>query len=531
MASATVPPEVQYDRPSKVRPGRLALVALIVFAALVCGSALLFTQFWPFDQKPITRDLEHASDSRVTMRGFHRTFFPHPGCVIDRVVFTRPGNVKFITADRVTIQGSYSGMLARHVDRVIAEGMHVFVPARGTGQEFHTQHGKTTVGEIVADGAKVEIARTSGKPLLFDIHKGALRNVAWGRPITYDVQLHNPEPAAEIAAAGQFGPWQKGDPAQTAVSGEYRLERLNLGAYGGIAGTLASTGKFEGKLGHIDVAGKADTPDFEVRSAAHPVRVASEFVAYVDGTNGDTFLKRVDARFKKTHVVGEGQIAAKSGKGKTVEMNLSVPDGRIEDLLGLFVKEPRSPMSGKVTLRAKAELPPGKEKFLQKLAMQGGFGIDAGEFTNPKTQQSVNKLSAGGSGNEHTDADDYVPTALTDLNGKVDMEHGVATFTDLTFGVPGAKTHLRGTYSLLRPHKIDLRGQMKLDSKMSNTTSGMKSFLLKVIDPFLRKRKRHEGEIVPVRISGTYGNAHVGLALGDDKAKSVKPPKHPKPPQ
>ena len=84
---------------------------------------------------------------------------------------------------------------------------------------------------------------------------------------------------------------------------------------------------------------------------------------------------------------------------------------------------------------------------------------------------------------------------------------------------------MHGTYNLLN-EKIDLAGQLQVDSKISNTTSGAKSFSLKVMEPFFKKKKK--GEIVPVRISGTFSHPSFGLALNDKKAQTVSDP-HPSP--
>jgi hypothetical protein len=76
---------------------------------------------------------------------------------------------------------------------------------------------------------------------------------------------------------------------------------------------------------------------------------------------------------------------------------------------------------------------------------------------------------------------------------------------------------MRGNYNVLN-HRVDLHGQMKVDTKLSKTTSGVKSFLLKVMDPFFKKRRR--GEVVPVHILGTYEHPEFGLDLTkrDEKA-------------
>ena len=97
-----------------------------------------------------------------------------------------------------------------------------------------------------------------------------------------------------------------------------------MGVYHGIAGRLSSTGKFGGTLGHIDISGTTGTLDFEVKSGKHPVKLITEFSAYVDGARGDTFLKRVNAYFLKTHIVAEGSIAkSPNGQGKTALIDLT----------------------------------------------------------------------------------------------------------------------------------------------------------------------------------------------------------------
>ena len=299
------------------------------------------------------------------------------------------------------------------------------------------------------------------------------------------------------------------EPAKTPVSGEYEPEargHWRLSKITGIGGTLSSNGKFDGTLEHIDVYGKTDTPNFEVNTGGHLVHLTTEFSAYVDATNGDTFLKRVDASFRKTRVIATGSIA-KSGNadGKTALINLNVQNGRIEDIVGLFITENQAPMSGSAVIRGKVEIPPGERPFLEKLQIQAGFGIGGAEFSQPSTQETVDKLSAGARG-EKDPADPA--TVLTDLNGNVALKNGTANFTNLSFGVPGASARMEGTFDLVS-HKVDLHGQLQLDSKMSNTTNGAKALMLKMMDPLFKKRNK--GEILPVRISGTYDHPSFGL--------------------
>ena len=496
---------------------RSATIALIVALFSFCLLAFLLHRFWPFEPATVIENLEEAGDSRVEIRGFHRTYFPNPGCVLDGVVFHHGSDSSspLITIDRLTIQGSYSGILAHRLSRIVAQGMRISIPPFGSGQTFHTSRSNLTIGEIVADGTTLEFVSRSQQtpPLRFDIREARLRDVGWGAPLTYQIKLHNPQPPGEITAGGSFGVWDESNAAQTPLSGQYKFEHADLSVFPGIAGLLFSQGKFSGTLGHIDIAGTTDTPDFEVNDSGHPVELITEFKAYVDGTHGDTFLERVDAHFRKTHVVAQGSIAkAAHGEGKTALIDLSADHGRIEDVLGLFIKNDRSPMSGAVSLRAKTEIPPGDRPFLEKVVLNGKFGIANGGFTTPSTQQGVNKLSAGARGEKEA-ADPE--TVLTDLAGDVDLRHGVGNFSTLSFGVPGAAARMHGTYNVIN-HKIDLHGQMRVDSKISKTTTGAKAFLLKMMDPFFKKKKK--GEVVPVRISGTYEKPSFGLDLNDKKA-------------
>lgn len=522
LASTTTPsPKAEKTAPNPSRHfSRGRTIIVVVAVILVCGAvclAVFWNRFWPFTEKAIIEDLKEASDSDVSVREAHRTYFPFPGCVLEGVVFHHgPDKWNLITIEKLTIEGSYSGILTKRVPRIRAEGGHVIVPPLGSNVTFNTQHSNLVVEEIVADGAVVEFAaKDSGKkPLRFEVHQGVLHDVQWGKAIEYDLKFHNPEPPGEIATRGKFGVWTKGKPGETPMSGEYTFQHADLGVYGGIAGVLDSKGKYSGVLKHIDISGTTDVPDFEVSTGKHKVKLVTQYSAYVDAIHGDTFLKQVDAHFGRTDVTTAGSIARVQGrKSKTALLELTSRRGRIEDILRLFVSEPRAPMSGPITLKAKVEIPPGDERFLEKIKLDGAFGIDDGTFSKAETQKNVNELSAGARGDKMEDAE----TVLTDLKGQVVLTGGIAKFSDLSFYIPGAKARMHGTFNLLN-EKIDLHGFMKVDTKISKTTTGMKSFVLKVLDPIFKKKKK--GEVVPVHISGTYEHPQFGLDLTQPQDKT-----------
>ncbi|HXJ86545.1 MAG TPA: AsmA-like C-terminal region-containing protein [Candidatus Binatia bacterium] len=468
--------------------------------------------YWPFSESAVREDLAAASDSAVMISNYHATYFP-PGCILEDVEFHHGANqFKLITISKLLVQGSYLGILARHVPRVIAIGARVFIPPFGNNVQFHSQHSTTVVDELIANGTKVEFLSPDrhASSLLFDVHEALLRSVRWGRPIQYRLRLHNPNPPGEILVEGKFGPWADGHPQDTPLSGIYTFEHADLGTYGGIGGTLSSTGKFDGVLKHINVSGTTDTPDFVVTSGGHKHRLSTRFDAYVDATHGDTFLNRLEAQIGRTTLLARGKIAGSAGDGgKVANLHFTSRHGRIEDILGMFVSAPRSPMSGDLSFVADSQFANKNEPFLESVQLQATFGIDDGSF-KPDTQDDLNALSAGARGQNKEDPD----TVLTDLRGTVDLFHSVGHFANLDFRVPGANARLHGTFNVMN-YRIDLHGNMKVDTNISKTTTGVKSLLLKIMDPFFRKKKK--GEIVPVHILGTYEKPQFGLDLGNNQ--------------
>ena len=124
--------------------------------------------------------------------------------------------------------------------------------------------------------------------------------------------------------------------------------------------------------------------------------------------------------------------------GKTASLSMGSKDGRIQDLLLLFTKAPQAPTSGMVSFNAKVSLPSGQKPFLKKVELLGDFGIDAGSFSKSDTQQGINSLSQGALGEKnHKVDDDSAPrSVLSDLKGHVSLKNGIATFSNLSFGVP-----------------------------------------------------------------------------------------------
>jgi hypothetical protein len=529
MVAGQTPPSAAHF----VKARKTALLVLVALALTIAGTVIAL--HWPFREARVTQSLQEDFPATVTFQKFHSTFFPHPGCVGEGLAFRRlgssPNTPPIVTIERFSVEARYTDLFLRpgYLARMVMNGFRVFVPPRGTPlapAAWQEPESTTRVGEILADGASVEIARDGDKsPLLFDIHTLKLTAASQNKPLAYEyeVTLHNPLPPGEIRAHGHFGPWNYNDPGQTPVEGHYVFQNADLRVFAGIAGLLSSQDRFQGILGRMESEGSIDIPDFMVTRSQHPVHLAADFHAFIDGTNGDVQLERVTAVFLKTHVLANGRIAGQSGQhGKTATIDLSVQDGRMQDVLRLFVRAPRPPYNGISSFRAHVIIPPGDRPFVEKVRLIGDFGIEGGQFAKASRQKDVATLSdkARGRKPEEQLEDEDPARAISNVTGHVELRDATATFVNSSFTIPGASAQLHGTYNL-ESEAIDLHGTLKTDAELSRMSSGIKSVLLKPFDVFFKRK--HAGAVVPVHLIGTYQDPQPGLDL-PVKSSSDKSP-------
>jgi AsmA-like protein len=495
-----------HDLPGTHKAGakKWLIISLIVLAAMVTAAAVLLAIKWPFTRERVTHQLQDATETTVQIGSFKPEYFPYPGCVAQQVTFRKAGNSQpLMTVGTLTIQGSFFGLFTKHVSIVRAQGTHIALPPFSSGESLGgNNQGGTIIDQLVADG-DVLPKNAGAQPTRFLLRRFELRGLGGERALSFQTVLENPKPPGEVSASGSFGPWKSGSAASTAVSGRYAFRHADLSVFHGIAGTLSSDGTFRGTFRHLQVHGTTDTPDFEAAHSGHKFRLNGQFRALVDATNADVTLEQAAALLGRTTIAAQGRIAPTlRGQGKTASLDLAVRDGRIEDVLLLFVKERRSPLMGLTSFRAHVTLPPGRDPFVRKVKLEGEFGIGSARFTSPETEKSLTGLSMRARGKKDKVEEDP-ERVLSDLRGQVALSGGIATFTDLSFTVPGARAQLHGTYNLVN-ERINLRGLLRMDSSLANAASGIKSFLLKALGPILKSN--HRGEVLPVSITGTYAH-------------------------
>ena len=500
----------------------------------VSFGVILLSLNWPFTQAAVTKTLRDRFARDVTIRSFRKTYFP-PGCIAQGVEFLhrkRKDLPPLITVQKLTIRTSYSTLLRIHqtVNDIGVEGLHVLIPPKardGSRQVFpltNTTSGKSVdIGEIATDNAVLEfMPKEPGQEgFVLRIDHLALDDVSQNDPVTFHARFKNIQPPGEIVSDGQFGPWNEDDPGSTRVSGSYVYQHVNLGVFEGIAGTLASQGKFSGPLGRLEADGEVDVPDFEVSHSGHPVHLASNFHALIDGTNGDTNLTRVESQFRKTTIVTQGDVKGHpGGHGKTARLEFSVDQGRVEDLLWMFSHSPRPAENGDVRVHAKVLLPPAPPSFLRRLRLEGDFGIGSGQFASTSVQTPVNRLAESASG-EKKDREEIDPAVvLSNLKGHFATQGGMVRLSSVSFTEPGTLAEVEGTYNLLDTG-VKLRGVLHTTGKLADTTTGFKSFVLKALNPFIKKKNI---KVVPFEINGTSSDPVFSLDLDGKRTLSAKNP-------
>jgi hypothetical protein len=361
------------------------------------------------------------------------------------------------------------------------------------------------------DAALTIIPKRAGKqPRVFAIHSLRMKPLGRAEKMSFEATLTNPLPKGSIKAKGTFGPWSREDPGTTPLGGDYTFDNVVLSTVNGIGGSLTSKGAFDGQLDRIGVKGTTHTPDFRVNVSANPVPLDTRFEAVVDGTDGDTYLNAVDAKFLRTALTARGAIVGAEGvKGRTIKLHVKIDDGRIEDVLKLGVKGDKPAMTGALALHADMHLPAGPQDVIDRLQLAGTFQVNDARFTNAEIQKKLSDLSERARG---LDPEEHATQVASNFQGQFRLADQVLSLREGAFDVPGALLRVSGTYGL-GSEALQFDGTVRMKATISQASGGgMKSVLLKVVDPLFKRDG--SGAVLPITIRGTRNEPKFGLDFG-----------------
>ena len=507
----------------------LLTLIIILLSMPFLLAAILIIYFWrysPVNREWVIETLEKRYQCEVELKSFTVSFFPAVTIAGEGLVLKhqeRPGLPPLATIRKFSATGNWLGLLRhpRHFGKVRLESMVIVVPPRSRHpqadqqqqqkQQQQQQVSPFVLDEVSADDAVLKIlsANANKPPHVFEIHNLRMQSAGLGQPMSFQVTLTNPIPVGQIQSKGRFGPWNSEEPSLTPVSGDYTFSDADLSTIRGLGGMLSSRGKYEGVLSEIQVRGETDTPDFDLGISGNKVHLKTQFWAVVDGVSGDTLLQPVDAQLLDSKIVARGRVThVAGGKGRFILLDVTAQPGRLEDFLRLAVKSSTPSMTGALSVRTNFDLHPGEETIAKRLKLDGNFNVQSAQFTDPETEAKITSFSRRGQGKPN---DKDIQNSRFDLQGHFVLADSQATFSSLSFSLPGASLQLQGGFGLLS-QALDFHGTLRLQAKVSQTTTGIKSLLLKPIDALFEREGA--GTVLPIKITGTREEPVIQVELG-----------------
>lgn len=512
----------------------LAIGFVLVLAAILFVSWYVKT-LAPRVKQRVVSALQDRFDADVTLKSLQLSLFPHPKAIGEELLIRHKGwndPHPLLYIHRFSAETDFWTLIDRnnHVTSARLDGLAIYIPARGRASlkdSFEDNHEVASnepgndqahlsflIDTITADQTLLEIEpKAAGKdPLDYDIRKLIMHPVGPEQAMSFRATLINAKPPGLIESNGSFGPWQKDDPRSTAVGGSYIFKKADLGVFKGITGTLASTGNYGGVLQHIEVNGTTDVPNFALKAGGAAVHLTTKFHSIVNGTDGDTLLDPVDARFLHSEFICRGGVVHQPGKpGKTVSLDASAPRARMEDILKL-VMGGTPVVSGNVDFASKIVIPPGPGTVLKKLRMDGRFALLSADFTSHQVAQRLLILSNRARGISKSEAEQGQGPDMvaSNLRGRFTLAGSTARFSQLSFQVPGALIRLNGSYGV-ESEKIDMSGIFRMQATLSQTQSGIKQLLLMPFNKLFEKDGA--GFEAPITITGTRNHPEIGISV------------------
>ena len=504
----------------------VALVAVAI--VLVISLDVMIHRAVPILKGRIVETLRARFNGRVELDGLDVSVMSGLQVSGDRLRVFPPDDVvaagavqPLIALDHFSFHAGLTGLLLEpmHVGLVQVSGLQIQIPPREMRSQAPPQKPgkrgakiKILVDRIICDNSHLVIgtAKPDKDPKDFELKHIELLNVGPNAPWRYDATLTNAIPRGDIHASGTFGPWQTDAPGDSSVTGHYTFDHADLNTIRGLGGMLSSVGDFQGQLDRISVDGTTDTPNFSLDTANHPMPLRTRFHAVVDGITGDTYLEPVDATLRNSTFTTSGSVISLKGRGRTIELDVYVPQGRIQDFLDLVVKTQPAVLTGIIGTRTKLHIRPGTERVADRLSLRGAFTLQNIHFTNPQVQDKVDMISLRTQG-KPKEARPGAQDVKSRMNGTFTLSGGTLQFSKLAYFFPGAQVNLDGVYSL-DGEQFDFHGKVLTEVSLSQMVANrVLSFLLRAASPFFRRKGG--GAEIPVKISGTRSEPKFGLDL------------------
>jgi hypothetical protein len=545
---------------------------LVVLAVLVAAAAVVARRIEPYLREQITQTLAERLHARVELDSFHvmlvggakgqwgvvaegRGLRIWPSQQFPAHAAQSDSGSPFIQLDEFNFHAPLRYHFGKPVviSLVRLSGFTIHVPPRSARQAASAaaplQPGRSgTLARFVVERMECDLAelvletdKPDKLPMDFSLHQLRLSHIAAADAVQFETEIVNPRPVGIIRSAGRFGPWQAADPGASPVEGTYEFDHADLRSFKGLAGTLHSTGRFQGTLRDVTVDGDAHVPGFSLDRFGSSMPLHTHFHARVDGTNGDTWLEPVQATLGRSYFTTRGRIvrmrtllqndgialsspqsviAAPFAGGHDILLDIDIEQQHIDDFLRFINRKQEPLLTGIVTVQARLHILPGDADLQQRLSLEGAFDLEQAHFTNDKIQSKVDELSLRGQGRPG-EVRRFQPAAVdSKMKSHFHMDHGVVTLPDLDYTVPGAEIQLKGTYGLAGG-ALSFGGNARMQATVSQMVGGWKGLLLKPADHLFQADGA--GTLIPVRVAGTRDAPQFSVDLGGLKGIRTHP--------
>jgi hypothetical protein len=525
-------------------------VLLVLLIAVAIAVSVALHRAEPFLRARVVAALEQHFHARVELDSFHVSLVKGVSAEGKGLRIWAPAKAEIASSGAPLIRLAefrfhaplhYVPGKPIRISLVELEGLDIDVPPKmrlghaGETTESSEPGGglvQFAVGTIECKQARLALERDNpGKPpMVFAISHLKLTNVGDGHSaMGFDAELTNPRPKGTVYAHGHFGPWVVEDPGESPITGSYRFEHANLASFRGIAGILSSTGNYEGTLRHMAVAGETDTPDFRLSTGGEAMHLRTNFLAQVDGTNGNTRLQNVDATLGQSRLRAEGEIlrvaavSAQKGEGARpgghdIALKVDVYSGRIEDFLRL-AEHGKPLLTGAITMKTTLEVPPGQAPISDRLQLKGDFQLADALFTDASLQDRIEDLSLRGQGKpKEAKTTAAAADVRSTMQGDFQMADAKVSLRHLKYIVPGAEIDLNGAYGV-KDGSLNFKGTAMMHATISQMVGGWKGMLLTPLDRFFEKKGA--GTAIPVSIGGTRKQPQFTVDFG--RLKKTEP--------
>ncbi len=512
----------------------LAVVVVAGIAITLGVFARVSRQVEPRMREEVERWLSDRLNSDVTLDALDvqlRPILRVEGRNLVLRLKNRPDLPPFITITRISGSGGFTTLRAKRLSEVRLEGLQITVPpgrkadladlrragappapASAAAESGPVPAPPFTIERLVASSARVLVMpRDPGRDALeWDIRDLVMEPFSLDAAMPFRATLDTPLPKDRAGVKGTVGPFPRSEFNLLPIVAEY-LFAGDVGSLPGLDGKIEAHGSILGTLERLATAGTVSSPAIGLRGKdTGRLAMQTEFEAVLDGTNGDLFLTKATTTLANSTFQTSGKVLREKGKrGRHVTLTVKTPArADLADVLSLLVDGAHPPMNGRLTLDGTLDLPPGDAELLQRLSVEGTFGLTRVRFADPAVQAKIDELSRRGQGKP---SDATIVQVPSEMRGRVRLRRQQLALASVVFAAPGTTIDGSGWYGLAS-ETLQFRGVARLDATVSRTMTGAKRFLLRPIDPLFKKQGA--GTRLVVDVTGTRAAPVVDLDVG-----------------